>query len=329
MPYDPGEFIEVPGIEGWSPTMYPAQGLLDSGLVFLLDRIQKLKAADPLADLSQANPFGKYFARVTADGMVQIDARVDEVTPAVLAGLTGAGLRVELSWAPGRVVEGWVHYTLVAALADVPGVVQLSLPTYGMTNTGDINTDGDGIPNADADGAAFGATGDGAGVGAVSNVRDLAPGADLYLAPAPSSDGVMAAIEGLVDQNVDFLVHDTTFYVLDKANHAQPHFTDGPAASIASAAQDAVDGGIVDVKGSGNRQLEDMGLSNAAQLRWQGNFSDPNADGWEDFVAGDRGNGSQSGAGQSMFVNLQWSDPWPGSPNDYDLFPLNASPLLI
>lgn len=83
------------------------------------------------------------------------------------------------------------------------------------------------------------------------------------------------------------------------------------------------------MKGSGNRQLEDMGLSNAAQLRWQGNFSDPNADGWEDFVAGDRGNGSQSGAGQSMFVNLQWSDPWPGSSNDYDLLLLNANLLLI
>jgi hypothetical protein len=364
---EPGVWVGDLPLDG--PTLVPdlmpapgakdvVDGVVSHGLSGIVDRIKELKKADPLADLSRASP-SEYIARVTADGMVQIYAWVDEVTPAVLQGLGGAGLRVELSSAALRVVQGWVHYTMVEGLADVAGVVQVSLPGYGMTNTGSVNTAGDGILNADEVRAAFGATGDGVRVGVISNgiqhfadvqntgdlpgtitysstgtgdegtamleiVYDLAPDADLYFAPASTSASMTTAIAWLVDQGVDIIVDDMTFYVLGNANDAQPYFTDGPGTSIASVAQDAVDSGIVYVTCAGNwQQAYDGWARPGTKSHWQGQFVDNDSNGWHEFTGGDEGNGLVLLPGETIYVNLQWSDPWPGSANDYDLWLLN------
>ena len=125
---DPIDFIEVPGLDVWSPTMYPAQGKVDSGLVFVLDRIQKLRASDPLADLGRAT--SEYLARVTADGMVEIDAHVDDITPAVLEGLAAAGLRVEdgSKVRPGADHQWYFRACSSVVTEDVPLPVAIVVP---------------------------------------------------------------------------------------------------------------------------------------------------------------------------------------------------------
>jgi len=332
-------------------------GPVDRYLRGVQARIEALLAADPQADVTRASP-SEYFARVTREGLVQIDAFVQEVTPAVLQGLKAAGLRVELSNPGMRVVEGWAHYSLLDDLAAVPGVGLVALPSYGMTNTGSVTSDGDWILKADDLRSAFGVSGQGVRVGVISNgianwtdardsgdlpttltysalgtgdegtamleiVYDLAPGADLYFHPASTAAQMTDAIDWLTDEGVDVIVDDLTFYLAGSGAGSQSYFTDGPSTAVAAAAQAAVDSGIVYVTCAGNWQLSDIWDSQSVKSHWQGQFSDPNADGWLDFVPGDRGNTFTLGGHQSLQVNLQWSDPWPGSANNYDLYLFN------
>jgi len=344
-------------LAGVAPSQKTDEGvpIISPMLQTIRERIESLRAADPQADLAAASP-SKYIARITPQGLVQVYTHVEEVTPALEEALAAAGLQVELSRADMRLVQGWVDYRALDAIAAVPGVLSLSLPTYGMPNTGAYATAGDSILNAESLRAGCDVTGNGVKVGVISNgvvnrqdsmytgdlpetimysavgsgdegtamleiVHDLAPDADLYFAPAATNAEMVAAIEWLKGQGVHVIVDDMTFYIADSINGAEPYFTDGPSGSVALTAKDAVDDGIVYVTCAGNWQRQfDWYAYSDQKSHWQGQFADTDSDGYHEFYQGDETNALYVLNNQTLRVNLQWSDPWPGSGNNYDLF---------
>ena len=260
-------------------------------------------------------------------------------------------------------VQGWVSYEAIDAVAAESGVTGVGLPTYGMTNIGDYTTAGDGILNCDELRDVTDKDGTGIKVGVISNgivhweeviasgdlpsqitysslgsydegtgmleiIHDIAPGAELYFVPADTSAHMVGAINYLEAQGVDVIVDDLTFYIGQTATTTEPYFTDGPSSSVASTAREAVGEGIVYVTCPGNWQQPYDGYYHYyLKAHWQGDYSDGGS-GWNDFDTSgsvDTGNGFYVYNGATVYVLLQWSDPWPGSSNDYDLYLYNSA----
>ena len=326
-----------------------------SALRHLQDQVRACLAEKPGVDLSLLST--PAIRQITSDGRVEVYAWKDQDGVVSEQGVAAAGLEVEL--ADTWLFQGWVDWSQLDALASVPGIDRVSLPTYGMPNTGDYTTAGDVILHVDDLRAACDATGDGVRVGVISNgiknwdkaeltgdlpetitytddgqgdegtamleiVHDLAPDADLYFAPAATSAAMVSAIDWLEGQGVDVIVDDTTFYLAyGGADPRVAYFTDGPSNSIAKTAESAVQGGVAYVTSAGNWQLDAQWHGQSIKSHWQGDFLDNNENNFHEFGF-DEGNGLVLGAGQSLWVNLQWSDPWPGSGNNYDLYLFNS-----
>lgn len=136
-----------------------------------------MQAAQVASALSQAQADQRAYptrlmagiARFDDQGRLEVYITVEEVTEkGALTTLRNAGVEIEIYDASQRLVQGWVSSAQLQAVADLPGVRFIDLPNYGVTNTGSVITEGDGVIRADQL-RAIGLTGSGVKVGVISD----------------------------------------------------------------------------------------------------------------------------------------------------------------
>ena len=281
-------------------------------------------------------------------GRIQVYVSVAAVTNSVINALSSAGLAVQTSNADMRVVQGWVSNSSLDALAAVAGVQSIAPPVYAVVNTGSVTTAGDAILNAASvrsQFAAYGIDGSGVKVGVISDgvthransqatgdlpatitinpslpgngdegtamleiIHDEAPGAQLYFSGTEAGGSFTSAdmvndINWLVSQGCKVIVDDVGF--LD-----QPFFQDG---AVATAAANAVSAGVDYVTAAGNY----------ADAHFQGQYQPYSGTTYQTFyVNGTTALNILPVPTTAGYVEgaLEWSDPWGGSGNNYDLY---------
>ena len=280
--------------------------------------------------------------------------------------LENAGLVTDASSRPSKII-GWADATTIAAISQLSDVQLLGVPapaSLATNQAGIVGTIGEdlllaeelrNLMQVDGTGVRVGVISDGItdrwipqtygdlpdlitfageglgneGTAMLEIVHDLAPGADLYFAPAQDTDSMVDAINWMVDQGVDVIVDDMTFYITDVADPNAQYFNDGLSDSVAMTAAQAVSDGIVYVTCAGNWQRPfDQYYHAGVRAHWQGNFINGGS-GWNDFdpVAGtnhiDLRNDIYIQSGATVWVNLQWNEEWGTSNDDYDIFLYN------
>ena len=154
-------------------------------------------------------------------------------------------------------------------------------------------------------------------------VHDLAPGAELFFADGGGGSAQMAQnIEDLCTAGADVIVDDIGYLLT-------PAFQDGVIARAVSAAAAR---GCYYFSAAGNGG----NLQHNTSEVWEGDFAAGtplNLTGvgsgaaYHDFGGGVTGNAFVEGEG--FLISLQWSDPFDGSVNDYDLFLIDADDNVL
>src|SRR5579871_1753388 len=107
--------------------------------------------------------------RINAANEVQVYVLVSAVDDTVTAQLQTAGATIEIADARTRRVQARVPVSKLEALAQLPSVDAIRLPTYARHRTGNVTSEGDGILRADAARADFGVDGTNVRVGVISD----------------------------------------------------------------------------------------------------------------------------------------------------------------
>lgn len=224
--------------------------------------------------------------------------------------------------------------------------IQSLIKNLTVTNVGSVTTEGDTFLNADDARSIFSVNGSNIKVGVISDgagglaariadgdlpedvlvneslpgsgvegtammeiIYDLAPNVELYFS---SGDNMIESITWLVGQNVDIIVDDVSVYT-------EPFFELG---SLAEHVQDTIDSGITYITAAGN----------SAEKHYQAQY-----DAYVDLGTGyvlhdfdaspgvDLYNEVVIPSGKELTAVVQWSDPYGGSSNDYDLLLYNSS----
>jgi subtilase family protein/ASPM-SPD-2-Hydin domain-containing protein len=107
--------------------------------------------------------------RINANNEVQVYILVSAVSDEVVSALTAGGAVVELQDRARRRVQARVPVSRLRAIAQLPFVTAIRLPTYGRRHTGATATEGDAILHADAVRAQLAIDGTGVRVGVISD----------------------------------------------------------------------------------------------------------------------------------------------------------------
>lgn len=130
--------------------------------------------------LTQAAPSGRVRFKEFSDNLVRVNERgeiqvyviLKEFSPDRVAQLEGLGLRVELTLPTHRLIQGWVHYEVLEAIAADDNVQHIRPPDYLRRNSGAVNSAGDAVLRADAARSTFGVNGSGVKVCVISDGVD-------------------------------------------------------------------------------------------------------------------------------------------------------------
>ena len=300
----------------------------------------------PAVSDSQSSDYLDDKVRFDSSGNVQVYIKVVDMDDDTLQQLRALGATLEIVNSDWSKLQAWVPVNRLDDIAALDKVREVTLPDYGETNSGSINTEGDSIHRADLVRQLSGLTGKGVRIGVISDgiddwhtaratgdlpgyiqidpnrrgrnhegtamleiIHDLAPEAELAFSGAGSSLNFVESILWLANDAFDGEGAD--IIVDDIAFHGEPYFEDGP---VAQGAADAVAGGAVYVTSAGN----------SAFRHYEADFVD-GGDGYHDFEPGP-GIDISLRAGRSIFVEatLQWNDQYGASENDYDLFACQA-----
>ena len=284
----------------------------------------------------------------TKDGLVRFDSsdnvqvyiNLDDTEDGTLQQLRDLGATVEVTNTDWKVVQAWVPISALDEIAELDAVSKITPPDYGVTKTGSINTEGDGIHRADLVRAFSGLTGAGVKVGVISDgvtswttsrgKGDLPSNIEIHPDSRGDGDEGTALLEIIHDLALDarlafsgagtsLLFVEATLWLANEAfggegadvivddlgYYFQPYYEDG---YVALAVADAVAGGTVFVSAAGN----------AADEHYEGDFVD-GGDGYHAFD-GDSDISMRVRSGDFVNVILQWNDEFGASGNDYDLF---------
>jgi hypothetical protein len=107
--------------------------------------------------------------RVNARNEVQVYVLVDAVTDDTLRRLSASGATIEITDAPRRRVQARIPASRLRAVAALPFVTFVRLPTYAVRRIGAVTTEGDAIVRADAVRRQLSLDGTGVRVGVVSD----------------------------------------------------------------------------------------------------------------------------------------------------------------
>ena len=140
-------------------------------------------------------------------------------------------------------------------------------------------------------------------------VFDVAPEVELFLANFDTAADNAAAFDWMIEQNVDVITYSIGWF------NAGPG--DGRGV-INDPVQRALDRGIAVTVAAGN----------AARTHWEGQYSDPDGDGFNNFAPNDESNAVFLNAGEDLVVFLNWDD-WFASAQDYDLLILDEDSNIV
>jgi hypothetical protein len=292
------------------------------------------------AGLQLASRYTSFHRRVDDAGRVQVYVTVTDTNPATLAALQQHDLDVEIVNDGFALVQGWVPVDQLEALAAEAVVRKVAPPSYGVTRTGSVNSQGDAIHRCSQVRPPSGAlTGAGSKVGVISDgvsglaasqgtgdlpvsvqvlsagtgdegtamleiVHDCAPGAALAFSSGfPTSLAFINSVNNLRGAGAQIIVDDLGFF-------AEPYFEDGPIAT--------------NDKTAGALALRVSAAGNDRQTHYAGTFT-PGPPETEFigvrhiFGGGDTFLAFRVGAGGTASIILQWGNPFGLSGDDYDL----------
>ena len=107
--------------------------------------------------------------RLDASNAIQVYVLMTDASLASLAQLTSAGARVELTDLPHRRVQARISVSQLQAVAALPFVSSIRLPSYAVRRVGSAQTEGDAILHADAVRQQLALDGSGIKVGVISD----------------------------------------------------------------------------------------------------------------------------------------------------------------
>ncbi|HZV13081.1 MAG TPA: S8 family serine peptidase, partial [Candidatus Kapabacteria bacterium] len=140
-------------------------------------------------------------------------------------------------------------------------------------------------------------------------VHDMAPDAQLYLLNFSTLNDLSNAVTYCVTNGIQVISHsigwtDVSFY-------------DGTG-DLATIIDYATSNGILWCNSAGNQQ----------NRHWDGTFSDPDANGWENFNGSDEAINIDLVANVGATLSLTWNE-WPIATSDYDLYLYNNSGTVV
>jgi subtilisin family serine protease len=133
-------------------------------------------------------------------------------------------------------------------------------------------------------------------------VHEMAPSAQLYLICFETDVGFQQAEQYAKAQGAQIITHSGSTFNGGRGDGAPIAGSEG--AIVADARQS----GILWVNSAGN----------SAERHWDGTFTDPDADGINNFTATNEGNGFEVEHNEEVCAFLKW-DEWPAATDDYDL----------
>jgi subtilisin family serine protease len=299
------------------------------------------------ASITRSNAQTTDYSALSVDGVVRINesgeihsyiytTSTDQNT---LQELEALGARIELTNHQHAIVQAWIPFDKLEAIADLSFVKRIRTPGYAVTRSGSVTTEGDAILKADLVRNLNGITGAGVKIGVISDgadswqdardsgdegtamleiIHDIAPNASLAFSSGfDTSLDMIETINYLANDafdgtGVDIIVDDIGFF-------DQPFFEDGP---IAQAVQDVVNQGTIYISSAGNQ----------AQEHYEADFVPGPPGDFEDFHAfstGDQGLTVLVPAFGSIRVVMQWNDGFGSSGNDYDLFVCDSPDVFL
>ncbi len=107
--------------------------------------------------------------RIDSNGAVQVYLRLEDASDSNLASLQDDGVSIEIADRAHHLVQARVPMARLAAVADLPFVQLVRLPSYAFYDTGSVDTEGDAILKSDRVRSQFGITGKGVRVGVISD----------------------------------------------------------------------------------------------------------------------------------------------------------------
>ena len=131
-------------------------------------------------------------------------------------------------------------------------------------------------------------------------VYDIAPDAEYYLANASTDVEWGPAVNWLISKGVNVISCSCGFTVVSPGDGT------GPICNMVNNARTA---GI----------LWSQAIGNSARSHWQGDFYDPEPDGWHNFSGSDWTNAIWVESAQQVGVSLKWDDAWGTASINYDL----------
>ncbi len=285
---------------------------------------------------------------VDENGMVQLYIKYSGNKDLLQNDIISSGGRIDEVCDAMSVIQAWVPYTQIDAIADRSYVTKITFPDYCQAQAGRVMTEGDSVLKADRV-RSMGCAGAGIKVGIISNgidgikasvasgdipanyeaksarsdndlydgseglammeiVHDIAPDSKLAFSNPETSVEMLKAIQ-ILDQDLN-----CDIIVDDVMFFNEPYFEDG---AIAKAMDDINDKGKLYICSAGNY---------ASMNYWENDFSPVtvNINGQQmtvnDFSgSGDWGmNISVPGYTKARFY-LQWDEPFGGASSDYDL----------
>ncbi len=325
----------------------------------LLSEVQRLSRASRSSKMTEKDD-----RRIRTDGEGRIHAYIylEEASESELQQLRALGIKIEITQQPLHVVQAWVPYSRLSALAALGFVKHVRQPDYPIVLTGSVNSEGDALLRANEIRIANGVDGSGIRVGVISNgvttrlsaqqsgdlpanididpslpgsgdegtamleiVHDLAPAAQLAFSGPATSLEMLNAISYLANSAFGGL--GCHVIVDDLGFLGEPVFQDG---AIAQRVEQVVAQGVTYVTATGNE----------AQRHYEKNYIDATANiagqnmNVHDFGsaaggASDVGQAITVGANASLTIVLQWSDSYFNPTDDYDLFITNISRTQI
>ena len=110
--------------------------------------------------------------RFDSSGRVQVYIHLENTGKGTLQELRDLGAAIEITNSDVDVVQAWVPTAALDDIAALDAVEEITPPDYGVTKTGRVNTEGDGIHRADLVRTLSGLTGRGVRVGVISDGVD-------------------------------------------------------------------------------------------------------------------------------------------------------------
>lgn len=313
-----------------------------------------LQARDRFITLQNENPKANQvstpFVKINDSGAVQVYLYLTGINNEVLSLLKDINFEVEIINKDLNMIQGWLSEDSLNILSENEHVLKISPPSYGFTKQGTVKTEGDEVLNSDDVRDMLGIDGAGVIVGVISDgvdsliasqvsgnlpdvvtvlkpgigdegtamletIHDIAPGAELCFSDGFSSSmAFMKSVDDLINIcDVDIIVDDVGFLL-------EPYFQNG---TVAQKVDEAVSNGVIFVTAAGNNadehyqhlfvqevdddelNLHDFGFASGGPSE----ISIPILVGGTDFAPNN-----------FIAAVLQWSDPFGGSSNDYDLF---------